>query len=279
MSLSFPLLFAAVPLWAIDYEDPKGRRTFHRCMFSDGGICSNFPVHLFDGLIPLWPTFAIDLEAKLPGHKNMVFLPKTYLEGIADRWMRFDQKTQTASRMGGFLMSIMSTMQNWKDNTLSRMAGVRDRVVRVRLTDDEGGMNLNMPPPVIQAVAARGGQAAQELIRKFLGPPPATGWDGWSFQRWVRLDVLLSALSQKTGGMQRALSASVPQSLSYDQLIALGATSVPPGHRAPLTPVDIRAVTALVNAFGALANEFQSDDGSYVSTPLPQAELRAGPLL
>jgi hypothetical protein len=30
MSLSFPVLFAAVPLWAIDYEEPKGERTFRR---------------------------------------------------------------------------------------------------------------------------------------------------------------------------------------------------------------------------------------------------------
>jgi hypothetical protein len=141
-------------------------------MFSDGGISSNFPIHLFDGLIPQWPTFGIDLEAKPPGHSNMVFLPQTYLEGIADRWMRFDQQEKAPSRMGGFLTSIVNTMQNWNDNTLSRMSGVRDRVVRVRLADDEGGLNPNMPATLIQVVAARGGQAAQELIKKFLGPPP-----------------------------------------------------------------------------------------------------------
>lgn len=41
MSLSFPLLFAAVPLWAIDYQHPRQKRDFHRCLFSDGGISSN----------------------------------------------------------------------------------------------------------------------------------------------------------------------------------------------------------------------------------------------
>ena len=32
MSLSFPLLFAAVPLWAIDYEHPREERDFQRCI-------------------------------------------------------------------------------------------------------------------------------------------------------------------------------------------------------------------------------------------------------
>ena len=84
MSLSFPLLFAAVPLWAIDYGWPRGQRTFRRCMFADGGISSNFPIHLFDGLLPLWPTFGIELEAKLPGYDNMIYLPQSCRDGFAD---------------------------------------------------------------------------------------------------------------------------------------------------------------------------------------------------
>ncbi len=279
MSLSFPLLFSAVPLWAVDYEDPQGERTFRRCMFSDGGISSNFPVHLFDGLIPQWPTFGIDLEAKLPGHTNMVFLPHGYLEGVADRWTRFDQKLEAPSRMGGYLASIVSTMQNWNDNTLARMTGVRDRVVRVRLGPDEGGMNLNMPSPLIDTVAARGRLAARELIGRFVGKPPASGWDGWSFQRWVRLDVHLNALGQKIAGMQRALGPAVPQSQSYAQLVALGAVHAPPGHRAPLTPAEVSAITGLTEGLEALAKEFQSQAQNYSYTPAPPAELRAGPPL
>src|SRR5207247_7552217 len=44
MSLSFPFLFSAVPLWALDCEPESETRGFSRCMFSDGGISSNFPV-------------------------------------------------------------------------------------------------------------------------------------------------------------------------------------------------------------------------------------------
>ena len=30
--------------------------------FSDGGICSNFPLHLFDSPLPRWPTFGLNLR-------------------------------------------------------------------------------------------------------------------------------------------------------------------------------------------------------------------------
>lgn len=83
MSLSFPLLFSTIPLWAIDYgiDYKLGKRGFQRCQFSDGGISSNFPMHLFDGLIPLWPTFGIQLEPKLRSRPNIVYLPQSYDEG------------------------------------------------------------------------------------------------------------------------------------------------------------------------------------------------------
>jgi predicted acylesterase/phospholipase RssA len=278
MSLSFPLLFSAVPLWAIDYEQPKGKRTFQRCMFSDGGIASNFPVHLFDGLIPQWPTFGIDLEAELPGHDNMVFLPRRYLEGVADRWTRFDQKTRAPSRMGGFLSSIANAMQNWNDNTLSRMTGVRDRVVRVRLADDEGGMNLNMPAPLIRKVAARGGLAAEEIIKKFLTPAP-DGWDGWSAQRWVRLDVHLNALAQKSAGMQRALSPAFRQGKSYEDLVKLARTQCAPGHERALTDEEAQALTSLMKNLESLAAWIDREATNYTNLPVPPAELRAGPPL
>ena len=64
LSLSFPVLFSAVPLWAIDHEPALENRRLRRCWFSDGGICSNFPIHLFDSAIPGWPTFGISLAPR-----------------------------------------------------------------------------------------------------------------------------------------------------------------------------------------------------------------------
>jgi len=47
MSLSFPLLLSAVPLYAIDVTRVKETdKKLERCWFSDGGVSSNFPVRV-----------------------------------------------------------------------------------------------------------------------------------------------------------------------------------------------------------------------------------------
>ena len=93
MSLSFPLLFSAVPLYAINHELPKGCRKFARCWFSDGGISSNFPMHLFDDLVPAWPTFGISLEPRIDCRED-IFLPQHYKAGYGERWDLFGDGTK-----------------------------------------------------------------------------------------------------------------------------------------------------------------------------------------
>lgn len=100
MSLSFPLLLSAVPLWSIDHDTLPSARHFRRCWFSDGAIRSNFPMHLFDDLVPPWPTFGIDLEPKIQG-RDMVFLPNKYTEQYGERCNHFDERPTAASRFGG----------------------------------------------------------------------------------------------------------------------------------------------------------------------------------
>ena len=54
MSLSFPGLLSAVPLYRVDYridrnqESDNDTRVGTKVWFSDGGICSNFPLSFFD---------------------------------------------------------------------------------------------------------------------------------------------------------------------------------------------------------------------------------------
>jgi len=230
--------------------------------------------------VPQWPTFGIDLEPEIKGLQGDTFLPSTYMGGIADRWTRFDEKNnKSATKMGGFLMSIAGAMQNWNDNTQARSAGVRDRVVRVRLAKNEGGMNLNMPNEVIKSVSKKGGEGADKIVSRFLSSKPPDGWDGWSFQRWSRLDVLLYSLNQKIGGMKRALGASVPHAKSYDQLKIQSAVSAPPGHGAPLTEAQIIALNNLTAALDQAANVFAASAPGYPNAPLPEPELRARSIL
>ena len=243
MSLSFPLLLSAVPLHAIDREAPTGASRFRCCWFSDGGISSNFPMHLFDALVPLWPGFGISLEEHIEG-SELVYLPTKYDDGHGERWTRFAESDKSAGRFGGFVSAIFNAMQNWNDNSVSRMPGVRDRVARVRLKKGEGGMNLNMEPQLIDEVARRGVAAAEILMCRFAQArkdgQPAEGWDE---HRFVRLNVLLKLLATHAPFLDRALRGDTPYATNFATLLnALNnhdgqgrPKSPPPGYEKPLT--------------------------------------------
>jgi len=63
MSLSFPILLSAVPLYAanVTQRNEQGKFELERCLFSDGGLTSNFPIHFFDAPLPTRSTFGINL--------------------------------------------------------------------------------------------------------------------------------------------------------------------------------------------------------------------------
>jgi hypothetical protein len=68
MSLSFPLLISAVRLYTVSGMCPQDQGMYRprridmqENWFSDGGICSNFPIHFFDKWLPTHPTFGINL--------------------------------------------------------------------------------------------------------------------------------------------------------------------------------------------------------------------------
>jgi deferrochelatase/peroxidase EfeB/predicted acylesterase/phospholipase RssA len=196
LALSFPLLISAVPVWAIDFEAPRGQRRLERCWLSDGGLCSNFPIHLFDSFMPKWPTFGIALHTRgkhRPG--TLVWLPKKHYEGRGDTWNRFDEK-RGLRRLAGFLLSLWMATWRWNDMTMMRMPGVRDRVVRVLLEDKEGGINIRMTPKDIDNLARNYGRAAaREFIGKFVNEDL-----GWLEHRWVRLNRLLISLRRQIEG-------------------------------------------------------------------------------
>jgi predicted acylesterase/phospholipase RssA len=195
MSLSFPILLSAIPLYKVDYlsvtsaspEDTEGvvspravtetkglnveQRTADRCWFSDGGICSNFPIHFFDSPLPRWPTFGIDLEPASPSKKrdrtdeDLVWFPQKPGAGSQLPIDNFDQGT-SSERLVGFFGAIVNTMQNWRDNIQAIAAGYRDRIVHISLMAGEGGLNLNMKPDLISHLSNRG-RIAGELLCKY----------------------------------------------------------------------------------------------------------------
>ncbi|MBX3347722.1 MAG: patatin-like phospholipase family protein [Nitrospira sp.] len=280
MSLSFPFLFTAIPLHAINYDVPSHRK-FQRCWFSDGGISSNFPMHLFDGLVPMWPTFGLNLEPEIEG-RDLVFLPQTYAQGYGERWSDIPEQ-QGASTLGGFIGAIVGTMQNWNDNSLMRMPGVRDRVARIRLKKDEGGMNLNMEDTLINTVAQRGEQAIDEILRRFLAPASnGRRINGWDEHRFVRLHVLLKMLAARSPGVVDALNPNCQHTTDFPVLfqnMMTNQTDPPPGYEEPMTPAQCQVLKTLITNVQALAAAMTTSTESIPFKPIPGPELRVRPPL
>lgn len=249
MSLSFPALISAVPLWVVRYS----RRTrlaqrahrsgdvdlateigydYEKLWFSDGGLCSNFPIHLFDAPIPTRPTFGINLDRFESDEQRN---PEEGAEFAADAapggprpWTNYvyarDNKDQLAptyrpiddgksgiAAIKAFAIGALDTSRNWQDNAYLKAPGYRDRIIRIRQTRDEGGMNLTMSSEVIERLVERGGYAARALTRQYTTPvyerrsPNGTvrTFNGWDNHRWIRYRALIGVLPQFLAGYRR----------------------------------------------------------------------------
>lgn len=232
MSLSFPVLISAIPLYAVDFDLPREQRRQERCWFSDGGLCSNFPVHFFDSPLPAWPTFAINLrdlpaDATLkPDEADNSEVVCSNSDGLTEWWTRFD-RGGPLQQLGGFLAALGFTAKDWHDNVQLKVPGYRDRVVHVHLSPNEGGLNLDMPPELIQALGDRGRAAGKKLGDRFSprGDGTAMTWDN---HRWVRFRSTLHLLETELREMREALDAGQPAGASYRELIG---RKLPPSYR------------------------------------------------
>jgi Patatin-like phospholipase len=275
LSLSFPVLISALPLWAIDHET----RALKRCWFSDGGICSNFPIHLFDGFVPMWPTFGISLGKRSPDRAaDIIWLPQQHEEGRDDAWDRFDDKPDAIGRLGGFVASIVSAAQNWNDATGTRMPGVRDRVVQIKLKPDQGGLNLAMPAPLIKELSGYGHEAGAALARKFLAGDDGSAARGWREHRWVRFNVLLVALRERARALR--IAADLAQHAAPLRAQIAQAQTAPPlaGEGEPaLSAEQGAALQRLLDAIEQIEQAFDAASAAqpYQPSPLPSIRVRS----
>jgi predicted acylesterase/phospholipase RssA len=165
MSLSFPFLISAVPLWRRDFTlvDVVEQQKLRRCLFSDGGLSSNFPIHFFDRLLPNNPTFAISLDdynEKRSHGRPRVWLPSSAGSGIL-------LPVQPIDGLVGFAMRLVMSAKDWQDNLQSTLSGYRERIAHVVLKPDEGGLNLTMDEAAIRQLVQYGEQAGVKLRDEF----------------------------------------------------------------------------------------------------------------
>ncbi len=281
MAMSFPGLISAVPLHAIDYLDRRGSRQLKPCWMSDGGLCSNFPIHLFDSWLPAWPTFGIALltrgkDSSLPP----VWLPGMHREGRADLFDNSMAQGHSAfARLGSFVMRIAMSAWRWNDRTLMRMPGVRDRVVRVFLRPNEGGINFRMSGQAILDLARTYGKPAAEAFIDRFTRPGATGWDE---HRWVRLGVLVEALRERVAGIRRGarmdrhaepLSQQIHAARSCAPLAGAPESGALPSEE-PINDDQAAELTQLLAALEKLESTFAIAPDAKPYIPMPRARLR-----
>jgi predicted acylesterase/phospholipase RssA len=191
LSLSFPFLFQAVPMVIRDLESAEiagatgGSKEIRgrTCWFSDGGLSSNFPIHLFDALLPSRPTFALSLDDLPSGARSdgkRVFF-------ATDAGAGSGLPVHAVEGVGGFAMSVLGAAKDWQDQLLATMPGQRERIARVYLSKDEGGLNLTMPRSRARMLMKYG---------KEVGEAFANGALNFDEHRWRRTLVAYQQLAQ-----------------------------------------------------------------------------------
>jgi predicted acylesterase/phospholipase RssA len=250
LSLSFPGLISAVPLYRYDntIADQNGSSGVHvRCLFSDGGITSNFPIHFFDALLPGRPTFGISLASV---DKRNLEAPRVFLPGNA----RQGSATAAHAIVGllNFAGAILDTARNWQDSLQSRLHGYRERIVEIRLDDEkEGGLNLDMDGDTIRRLADLGGEAAAELSNKFR----------FDEHRWRRAVTALPALGEALGRFSKVWDDG------YRTLL----TDYVPEGLVTLSPAERKVLAAFADRVAAVGE-------GLADKPLPKASVQRATL-
>ena len=293
MSLSFPILLSAIPLYFPDHAhkliadepgtiqtEPATGATTHvnadLCWFSDGGICSNFPIHFFDSPLPRWPTFGIDLEPKQcpkrernpEFNKEMVWFPPR--PGSASQLPLSDfDKGSSRQRLLGFLGALANTMQNWRDRLQATAAGYRDRIVHIQLCPDEGGLNLNMPPEIIANLSKRGKIAGEMICQQF----------DFSSHIYGRYRTTLCALQTYLNSLSDAWTHPLPQDMVGNEFVA--GLKDPPHYKprsTNLAKVMFHGLQHLVALAQGWRSQLQASQSfSKDGCPLPEPILRNQP--
>jgi hypothetical protein len=203
-SMAFPGLFTPLPLWLLRWvgqpEVPDQRRPVLSPLYlSDGGITSNFPIHLFDGAVPSRPTFALnllypgddlsieeyrDLDARISravpgnvrtlggtdermGDANLNDLIMPFANSDRVRYYKAPASGDPVAQLAGLAMRVVETARTWADVSHFDQTGTRDRIIHIRLSGAEGGFNLDMDKTTIESIDNKGSMAGTVLASRF----------------------------------------------------------------------------------------------------------------
>jgi predicted acylesterase/phospholipase RssA len=282
LSLSFPILFKAMPLWAIPATGEP-----YRCWFSDGGICANFPIHMFDAVLPRWPTFGITLvdrkNASTKGGDTWINAAAGLPPELRYPPSKAHPEPASLRNLLGFLGDIIDAARLWNDKATARLPGVRERIVNIYLDPhgSKGGLNLTMPPRDLLEMAALGQTAGQALVAKYITSAPGTRDEtqpstDWDTHRWIRFNTFVTAMRAKMDGFAQAarhapharplgtLTNTLDQSLS----------AIPITNQFALTQTQAQALRQVEQALAELEASLEASSCVQPFDLSPQPELR-----
>jgi len=181
-----------------------------------------------------------------------------------------------AAGVFSFGSAIIRTMQNWRDNLQRAAPGFRDRVLTIRHTALEGGLNLDMSEDDITAMAASGEAGAQTLIDAFARPADLAS-DHFTYHRWVRARSLLGVLQRMLRDIHQGATV-LDNHPPYPDLIRDAPAYVGSSYR--LSDGARDAAARLLDALDALDRELEAGNAEFARTaPRPEVELRIQPVL
>ncbi|HWT00929.1 MAG TPA: patatin-like phospholipase family protein [Pyrinomonadaceae bacterium] len=286
----------------LEIADPE--RGLQRNWFSDGGICSNFPIHFFDSWLPTRPTFGVNLTSQMGdrpdtgdaaqaggGDKGWQADPARF-SYMAQQPILPDYAAPTAPvsyntdvylpqpgseaapewtpvpDLPKFLSSIFRTAQNYRDNMQAMLPSYYERIVQIRLSDKEGGLNLEMPKEVIEHVVRKGEDAGDALTHDF----------NMSKHQWVRFRVLMGQMEKAMRAMKKALDdpgGGLPRPFDYPRLLE---EQRDPSLKYPFVRDECWCDNAEVRlaAIGLAIDAWTPPDFS-PEPPLPEPTLRVAP--
>ena len=245
---------------------------------SDGGLCSNFPIHLFDAFVPRWPTFGIVLLRRAKGDtRPPVWLPQLQYQGRGDTWYSGLDIESRVGLLMGFLGALWGATWRWNDMTMMRMPGVRDRVVRLFLGKGEGGVNIKMSTAeILKLRDDYGKKAADAFLQKFVNSDV-----GWDEHRWVRMNSILVALRPRLIGITDSIvwdrhAVPMPEAITRARRTAplreTDVSNAPPPP--PLTLEQETQLVQLIEAVSRLEEAVRTAGNHNPYRPLPRPNVR-----
>jgi predicted acylesterase/phospholipase RssA len=214
LSLSFPVLLSALPMYIVDPAlevdrdaAAAGPLKAAKVYFSDGGITGDFPIDLFDTALPAHPTFGVALRPVREGDP-LVDRPGRIGGAAALPCVSFEAFSPWHG-LFSFARAVVESARIWRDTAQQGGPGCSDRMVRIGQTPAQRGSPLGMTATRIDELGALGRQAAGLLIGDF--GPQLNGYpSAWDVHRWLRMRTTLDTAGRYLDDLSTRLDEGTP---------------------------------------------------------------------